>query len=101
QTRSNAAPAVPRRGRPISVGTAEGRTMSMRRLLPRLALALLLVTAAALAAVHRDEINPAMLDAWLASLCPWPPVRYIPPYPLATLAVVPRPIFGLPVRPLF
>ena len=39
--------------------------MSMRRLLPRLALALLLVIVAALAAVHRDEIKPAVLDAWL------------------------------------
>ena len=37
--------------------------MSNRRLLPRLALALLLVAAAALAAFHREEINPAMLDA--------------------------------------
>jgi len=44
--------------------------MSMRRFLPRLALALLFVTAAALAAVHRDQINPAMLDAWLGSLGP-------------------------------
>src|SRR5262249_1514911 len=82
--------AVPRRGRPISVGTTGGRTMSIRRLLPRLALALLLVAVAALAAVYRGEINPAVLDAWLGSLGPWAPGGYVARYALPPLASGPR-----------
>lgn len=78
--------------------------MSMRRFLPRLALALLLIAAAALAAVHRDKINPAMLDAWLGSLGPlgpWAPVGYVVLYALATVALVPGAIFGLAGGALF
>ena len=51
--------------------------MSARRLLPRLALLLLLVAAAAWAAFHRDQINLATLDAWLGSLGLWAPVGYV------------------------
>src|SRR5262249_1219831 len=75
--------------------------MSNRRLLPRLALALLLVAAAALAAFHRDEINPAMLDAWLGALGPWAPIGYVVIYALATVALVPGAIFGLAGGVLF
>lgn len=78
--------------------------MSMRRFLPRFALALLLIAAAALAAVHRDKINPAMLDAWLGSLGsfgPWAPVGYVALYALATVALVPGAIFGLAGGVLF
>jgi uncharacterized membrane protein YdjX (TVP38/TMEM64 family)/rhodanese-related sulfurtransferase len=78
--------------------------MSMRRFLPRFALALLLITAAALAAVHREEINPAMLDAWLGSLGslgPWAPVAYVVLYALAAVALVPGAIFGLAGGALF
>jgi hypothetical protein len=42
--------------------------MTLVRFLPRLALALLLVTAAAWVAVHRDGIDLATLDGWLGSL---------------------------------
>lgn len=69
--------------------------MSMRRVLPRLALALLLVTAAAWAAVHREQINLATLDAWLGSLGLWAPVGYMALYAVATVAFVPGAIFGL------
>jgi uncharacterized membrane protein YdjX (TVP38/TMEM64 family)/rhodanese-related sulfurtransferase len=75
--------------------------MSNRRLLPRLALALLLVAAVALAAVHREEINPAMLDAWLGALGPWAPIGYVVVYALATAALVPGAIFGLAGGVLF
>src|SRR5262249_38477242 len=101
QARSNAAPAVPRRGRPISVGTAGEGTMSRRRLLPGLARGLVRIAAAAWAAVHRDEINPAVLDAWLGSLGPWAPVGYVVLYALATVALVPGAIFGLAGGVLF
>ena len=75
--------------------------MSMRRLMPRLALALLLIVMAALAAVYREEINPAVLDAWLGSLGPWAPAGYVALYALATLAIVPGAIFGLAGGVLF
>jgi uncharacterized membrane protein YdjX (TVP38/TMEM64 family)/rhodanese-related sulfurtransferase len=69
--------------------------MSMRRFLPRLALALLVLTAAAAAAVHRDRIDPAALDAWLGALGPWAPLGYVVLYGLATVAFVPGAVFGL------
>src|SRR5262249_25788013 len=101
QARSHAAPAFPGRGRPISARAAGRRAMSNRRLPPRLALVLLLVAAAALAAFHRDEINPAMLDAWLGALGPWAPIGYVVVYALATVALVPGAIFGLAGGVLF
>lgn len=39
--------------------------MSMRRLLPRIALALLLAAVVGWVTVHRDQIDLATLDAWL------------------------------------
>jgi len=75
--------------------------MSMRRFLPRLALALLLVAAAAWATVHRDQINLAMLDAWLGSLGLWAPIGYMVLYALATVAFVPGAIFALAGGALF
>src|SRR5262249_40159185 len=70
-------------------------------LLPRLVLALLLVTAAALAVVYRDQINPATLDAWLGSLGLWAPIGYVVVYALATVALAPGAIFGLAGGVLF
>ena len=75
--------------------------MSMRRFLPRLALALLLVAAAAWATVHRDQINLATLDAWLGSLGLWAPIGYMVLYALATVAFVPGAIFALAGGALF
>jgi uncharacterized membrane protein YdjX (TVP38/TMEM64 family)/rhodanese-related sulfurtransferase len=75
--------------------------MSMRRLLPRLALALAILAAAAAAAVHRDRIDPAALDAWLGSLGPWAPIGYVVLYALAAVAFVPGAIFGLAGGALF
>jgi uncharacterized membrane protein YdjX (TVP38/TMEM64 family)/rhodanese-related sulfurtransferase len=75
--------------------------MSIRPLLPRLALALLLVMAAAAATVYRDRLDPAALDAWLGSLGPWAPIGYILVYALATVAFVPGAIFGLAGGALF
>lgn len=75
--------------------------MSIRRFLPRLALALLLVAAAAWAVVHRDQINLATLDAWLGSLGLWAPIGYMVLYALATVAFVPGVIFALAGGALF
>jgi uncharacterized membrane protein YdjX (TVP38/TMEM64 family)/rhodanese-related sulfurtransferase len=75
--------------------------MSMRRILPRLALVLLLAAGAAWAAVHRDQINLATLDAWLGSLGLWAPVGYVVLYTLGTVAFVPGAIFALAGGALF
>ena len=75
--------------------------MSMRHVLPRVALALLLVAAAALATVHRDQINLALLDAWLGSLGLWAPIGYVVVYALATVAFVPGVVFALAGGALF
>jgi uncharacterized membrane protein YdjX (TVP38/TMEM64 family)/rhodanese-related sulfurtransferase len=69
--------------------------MSMRRSLPRLVLALLLVAAVAWAAIHRDQINLETLDSWLASIGSWAPIGYMIIYALATVAFVPGAIFAL------
>jgi len=75
--------------------------MSMRRFLPRLALALLLAAAAAWATVHRDRIDLATLDAWFGSLGLWAPIGYVALYALATVAFVPGAIFALAGGALF
>ena len=75
--------------------------MSIRPLLPRLALALLLGAAAAAAAVYRDRLDPAALDASLGSLGSWAPIGYVLLYALATVAFVPGAIFGLAGGALF
>ena len=49
--------------------------MNARRLLPRLALLLLLAAAVGWAAFHRDQINLTTLDAWLSSLGLTEPAR--------------------------
>jgi rhodanese-related sulfurtransferase len=62
--------------------------MSMRRFLPRLALALLLVAAVGWTAVHRDQINLTTLDAWLGSFGLWAPIAYVTIYGLLALALL-------------
>jgi uncharacterized membrane protein YdjX (TVP38/TMEM64 family)/rhodanese-related sulfurtransferase len=75
--------------------------MNLRRLLPRLALLLLLAAAAVWAALHRDQFNLATLDAWLGSLGLWAPVGYVALYALATVAFVPGAILTLAGGALF
>lgn len=69
--------------------------MSLRRLLPRLALALLLAAAVASAALYRDQINLATLDVWLGALGLLAPVGYVFLYALGTVAFAPGAIFAL------
>jgi uncharacterized membrane protein YdjX (TVP38/TMEM64 family)/rhodanese-related sulfurtransferase len=75
--------------------------MSMRRSLPRLALTLLLAGMTGWAIFHRDQINLATLDAWLASLGPWAPVVHVILFALATVAFVPGVVFSLAGGALF
>ena len=75
--------------------------MSARRLLPRLALALVLVAAATAAWFNRDQINLAAFDAWLGSVGPWAPIAYVILYAVGTVAFVPGMIFALAGGALF
>jgi len=69
--------------------------MKSRRLLPRLALLLLLIAAVGWAALHRDRIDLATLDASLGSLGAWMPIGYVALYAVATVAFVPGAAFAL------
>lgn len=75
--------------------------MSPRRLVPRVALALLIGALAAAAALNRERFSPAILDAWIGGLGGWAPIGYVAVYALATIAFVPGTIFGLAGGALF
>jgi len=75
--------------------------MSARRLLPRVALALLLIAAVMAAYLNRDQISLATLDAWLGSLGLWAPIVYTILFALGTVAFVPGMIFALAGGALF
>ncbi|HEY7245205.1 MAG TPA: VTT domain-containing protein [Xanthobacteraceae bacterium] len=75
--------------------------MSLRRALPRVALAALLAALTGWAILHRDRINLATLDAWLGSLGPWAPIGYVMLFALATVAFVPGVVFSLAGGALF
>jgi len=73
----------------------------MGRSLLRLALALLLMTAAAWVTIHLDQIDVATLDGWLGSLGLWAPFGYIALYAIATVILVPGVVFSLAGGALF
>jgi uncharacterized membrane protein YdjX (TVP38/TMEM64 family)/rhodanese-related sulfurtransferase len=75
--------------------------MTVRHVLPRLAVALLIVTAVTWAAVHRNEINLATLDASLAALGLWAPIGYMILYAFAAVAFIPAVVFALAGGALF
>ena len=75
--------------------------MSMRRSLPRIALTLVLAAIAGWAVLHRDQINLATLDAWLAWLGPWAPIGHMMLFALGTVAFVPGVVFSLAGGALF
>lgn len=75
--------------------------MSARRLLPRLALTLLLIAVVTMAYLHRDQISLATLDAWLGSLGLWAPIVYVILFAVGTVAFVPGLIFALAGGALF
>jgi uncharacterized membrane protein YdjX (TVP38/TMEM64 family)/rhodanese-related sulfurtransferase len=75
--------------------------MNARRFLTRLALLLLILAAVMWAAVHREQINLATLDAWLGSLGLWAPIGYVVLYAAGTVAFVPGAVFALAGGALF
>src|SRR5262249_53109897 len=66
-----------------------------------LALALLLVAVTAWVALHRNQLDLAMLDARLAAFGAWAPIGYIVLYALGTVAFVPGTLFALAGGALF
>jgi uncharacterized membrane protein YdjX (TVP38/TMEM64 family)/rhodanese-related sulfurtransferase len=75
--------------------------MSMRRSLPRIAVTLVLAAIAGWVVLHRDQINLATLDAWLAWLGPWAPIGHMMLFALGTVAFVPGVVFSLAGGALF
>src|SRR6202011_1439443 len=75
--------------------------MSMRCSLPRVVLTLVLAAMAGWAGIHRDQINLATLDAWLAWLGPWAPIGHMMLFALGTVAFVPGVVFSLAGGALF
>jgi uncharacterized membrane protein YdjX (TVP38/TMEM64 family)/rhodanese-related sulfurtransferase len=75
--------------------------MSVRRVLPRLLLLVLLGTAAVWAFVQRDAINLATLNAWIGSLGMWGPIGYMLLYVVGAVALVPGAVFALAGGALF
>jgi uncharacterized membrane protein YdjX (TVP38/TMEM64 family)/rhodanese-related sulfurtransferase len=75
--------------------------MNIRRLIPRVALLLVLVAAAAWTVLHRDQINLESLEAEVRSLGFWAPAAYVSLFAAGTLAFVPGLIFALAGGALF
>jgi uncharacterized membrane protein YdjX (TVP38/TMEM64 family)/rhodanese-related sulfurtransferase len=73
----------------------------MRRLFPRVVLTLLLAAMTCWVMFHREQVNLATLDAWLASLGALAPVAYVMLFALATVAFVPGVVFSLAGGALF
>ena len=75
--------------------------MKLRRLVPRVALALMLVALAAWPIMHRDQVDLAALEAGVQSLGLWAPAAYVALFAAATLAFVPGLVFALAGGALF
>jgi uncharacterized membrane protein YdjX (TVP38/TMEM64 family)/rhodanese-related sulfurtransferase len=75
--------------------------MTMGPVLPRLALALLLIAIVIGAALHRDQIGAAVLSSGIGALGVWGAIGYLALYVLAVVAFVPGSIFGLAGGALF
>ena len=75
--------------------------MKVRRFLPRLTLALIVIAGVAWASLHRDQFNLAALDAWIGSLGLWAPFAFVVLFALATVAFIPGVIFSITGGALF
>lgn len=75
--------------------------MSVRRLLPRLFVLAAIGGAILWAALNRDQLDPAALDAWLSGLGVWGPVVYVTVYAAGTVAFLPGSVFALAGGVLF
>lgn len=73
----------------------------LSRILPRIALGLVLISGSIFAFLHRDQINLASLDAWIGSAGLLAPLAYVVLYAVGTVAFVPGLIFALAGGALF
>ena len=69
--------------------------MSRQRLIPRLLLFATIAGAIFWAGINRDQLDSAMLDAWLAGLGIWAPAGYVALYAAGTVAFLPGSLFAL------
>jgi uncharacterized membrane protein YdjX (TVP38/TMEM64 family)/rhodanese-related sulfurtransferase len=75
--------------------------MNLRRLIPRRLLLAGIAGAVLWAGLHRDQLDPAALDAWLSGLGVWAPVVYVAVYVVGTVAFLPGSLFALAGGALF
>lgn len=75
--------------------------MNLRKLLPRLALSLVIIGVMSWAMFNRAVFEPASLDAWLKSFGMFGPVIYVLVFALGTIAFVPGSLFALAGGVLF
>lgn len=69
--------------------------MSWQRLIPRLVVFVTIGAAIVWAALHRDQLDPAALDAWLSGLGIWGPLVYLALYAAGTVVFLPGALFAL------
>ncbi len=69
--------------------------MKMRTLLPRILLALAIAAAAIWLMLHRDSLDPALIERSIRDLGPWAPFAHIAGFAIGTVLFVPGAIFGL------
>lgn len=75
--------------------------MSLRRHIPRLLLLASIAGAILWAGLHRDQFDPAALDAWLSRLNMWAPLVYVALYAIGTVAFLPGSLLTLAGGALF
>src|SRR5581483_2523320 len=75
--------------------------MTLRAVLPRLALALVIAGAAICLALNRDHIDPALIESSIRSLGMWAPIAHVLLFAIGMVLFVPGAIFGLAGGALF
>ena len=75
--------------------------MKVQRLLPRLALAIVLVVAASWLALHGDRLDLLAFEAWAGELGLFAPATHVVLFAMGTILFVPGSLFGLAGGALF
>ena len=70
--------------------------MTVRAVVPRVLLGLVIAGAALWLFANRARFDPALLETAVRDLGPWAPLAHIALFTLATLLFVPGALFGLP-----
>jgi uncharacterized membrane protein YdjX (TVP38/TMEM64 family)/rhodanese-related sulfurtransferase len=75
--------------------------MSLRAILPRLAIGLAILALALWLTVNRDRLDPALIEGTMRALGPWGPAAHVVLFALGTVLFVPGALFGLAGGVLF